>query len=867
MKKLTCKQTLTAICVVIFTLVLSPMLGQQPISLTFDFNQATGINRDVYGFNEEHIYKEFKDNDPAYIDFIDQLGNPLLRYPAGTGSNYLNLVSGRAEITWDNPNSKDVERIERINNKIDKSKEGALFNYKEWTDYIVQTGNRTTYVVNMTSMTVAENVAVIRYFKSQGADLPYFELGNEIFFGQYRAAMPDVHVYIEKSKQITDSIRVIYPTSKVGVAVHPEYFTDEVFLDGPVVESNRVEYWYHELMHENFFDAIVSHFYTSTGMNGQTAAADFLPYENSYTHSISHLDKKLASTIEQMEHDFPGKEAWITEYHVGGFSGDLRSYRLRYSYLGAFLCSNLMMKLFSYPKVTMSNWHSFTQIMQAKKVGEEWEINRSLNGEFAKLFDEPTKASTHFVPTKIENALKYEGRGEFTGMFSKVDAGTFYNEETKVGYTFFFNKKGNRHSFTVNEFEAAVEGEILSCKEFAPQKTIPTQEAILSESEYSLNENVMPVEGKYTLNPYTIVIVKFQVNTTENQAPIVSFDKPTHLQEYNEGATISVRALASDVDGEIAAVSLYVNETLVRRDDAAPYKWGGSSLLQNTTPGNYVLKVIAEDNEGATTEKTITVIVKALPPIDCAGVSGGTASIDACGVCSGGTTGITPTESQTWYKDTDHDGIGEEQTIESCTQPEGYVSIAGDECPNDSTNTCTIASVEDIIGQDCMIESTTPIQYELSMTNRVGATSYHWWYTGSVPDVIFETEEPYQVKLNVSGFVSEGELCVGVNYNQAPWHETYCKSIGACVNLKEGLLTSSLESQIYPNPFHEELMIHLRENAQQVQVFSIEGQEVYTAEVTTFDQLVINTSTLKAGLYIVQITTNDAIEKITVSKL
>lgn len=70
---------------------------------------------------------------------------------------------------------------------------------------------------------------------------------------------------------------------------------------------------------------------------------------------------------------------------------------------------------------------------------------------------------------------------------------------------------------------------------------------------------------------------------------------------------------------------------------------------------------------------------------DCAGIVGGTATIDACGICSGGTTGVNATSPQRWYADTDGDGAGDPDTfVEECSQPNGYVLIAGDNCPNDA---------------------------------------------------------------------------------------------------------------------------------------------------------------------------------------
>lgn len=76
-------------------------------------------------------------------------------------------------------------------------------------------------------------------------------------------------------------------------------------------------------------------------------------------------------------------------------------------------------------------------------------------------------------------------------------------------------------------------------------------------------------------------------------------------------------------------------------------------------------------------------------PKDCAGIEGGTASIDECGICSGGTTGIEASSPQTWYADIDNDGLGDPAvSLEDCIQPIGYVANANDECPIDAANTC-----------------------------------------------------------------------------------------------------------------------------------------------------------------------------------
>ena len=97
-----------------------------------------------------------------------------------------------------------------------------------------------------------------------------------------------------------------------------------------------------------------------------------------------------------------------------------------------------------------------------------------------------------------------------------------------------------------------------------------------------------------------------------NQAPIVSFNTPTGNLNVSQGYQLYVNVNASDPDGSISNVKLYINNTLIRQENIAPYEWGNgnnSNELNGLSAGTYTIKAIATDNLGKTAEKSFILSV------------------------------------------------------------------------------------------------------------------------------------------------------------------------------------------------------------------------------------------------------------------
>ncbi|WP_378187024.1 DUF5060 domain-containing protein [Aquimarina sp. W85] len=112
---------------------------------------------------------------------------------------------------------------------------------------------------------------------------------------------------------------------------------------------------------------------------------------------------------------------------------------------------------------------------------------------------------------------------------------------------------------------------------------------------------------------WVLLITKKTSNLDENQAPIVSFALLSENTTIQEGYTnFELEVDASDSDGSISNVKLFVDDRLVRQESTAPYKWGrGNNVgeLLGLSVGNHIITAVATDNDGATAETTFTLKV------------------------------------------------------------------------------------------------------------------------------------------------------------------------------------------------------------------------------------------------------------------
>ncbi|WP_378187021.1 cellulase family glycosylhydrolase [Aquimarina sp. W85] len=104
-------------------------------------------------------------------------------------------------------------------------------------------------------------------------------------------------------------------------------------------------------------------------------------------------------------------------------------------------------------------------------------------------------------------------------------------------------------------------------------------------------------------------------NDEGDNNPHVSFSQPTsNTLNLTLGYDLTVVAVASDANGSINNLKLYINDELVRQINNAPYKWGhvdapNPEELNNLPIGDHIFKVVATDDEGNTGQDTFTLTI------------------------------------------------------------------------------------------------------------------------------------------------------------------------------------------------------------------------------------------------------------------
>ena len=336
--------------------------------------------------------------------------------------------------------------------------------------FIEKTETPFSVVLNIFSITPEDNRAWLTSIKKAGLEVKYIELGNENYLNAYKTIFPDASSYIKIAKQHWAAGRDIFPNAKYSlVTTTIAYHFDAVESEeeGQAGMNNAVKeelQWNEIISREIWHDALTVHMYTY--VNAKLGPSP----EEAYGNVLSSSDALFDKTMAYYKKKFPGKELWVTEWNMSGFSS--RGNMGGESPLGTFgnviFIADFQMKLLLSAFADCGALHQIPDFLdmpgneKKERVFADHE-RFTLKPEFyvLKLLRDPVCKTRRLAPITVAGVNKFPvqtkgDKGEKTGggmiEISPVTGGYFY--EGKEKYLVLINRSAAAH--TIGSFVPAV---------------------------------------------------------------------------------------------------------------------------------------------------------------------------------------------------------------------------------------------------------------------------------------------------------------------------------------------------------------------------------------------------------------------------
>lgn len=278
------------------------------VSFTANLQAVSPVQEGLMGFNSAFSFTLGIDKEKEILDLSKQLSPRVIRFPGGTLANYFHpkgigygLKEG--EVKGQGVMYKELQKQSEISTN-------ALDDYIEYSKTVK---HKCLFVANIITGTPEDVIYAINKIKAAGTEVIGVELGNELYFNEYRALFPNVQTYINKAKIFAGPIRKAFPELKIGVIAAK--LAGEA--GGTVGTGAFADEWNTGLGKESFYDAFIVHTYVKDDNCAELATSDLQKGFECEYELLSPVFYQLSSKLfDPFKKYYGNKKMWFTEWNV-----------------------------------------------------------------------------------------------------------------------------------------------------------------------------------------------------------------------------------------------------------------------------------------------------------------------------------------------------------------------------------------------------------------------------------------------------------------------------------------------------------------------------------------------------------------------
>ncbi len=287
-----------------------------PLNISISIpEQGVPIEPLVYGVSTSSMYWQTDATTTKFTSLVDSLHMNVLRWPGGTLAQFYHWNKAgyglnQGEIKSIHPGY--AENLQKQNAYVDE-KSNSTHYIDDFVSLALQSHSKVLVCANLVTADDNETISLLKYFKSKNVPVCGVELGNELYLPRMRGVFNnDVRQYIARAKALVQKIKQEYPNMPVAVCGAP---IRDIADENPPSGSEAAYFadWNQQLAKENFYDAVVLHFYFPLDCSGSVNSMFDCALDE-----IQNITGYTFPTSINMYRDVFGKSRsfWITEWNL-----------------------------------------------------------------------------------------------------------------------------------------------------------------------------------------------------------------------------------------------------------------------------------------------------------------------------------------------------------------------------------------------------------------------------------------------------------------------------------------------------------------------------------------------------------------------